>query len=187
MNNLFTAYLQEIGRAGRDGHESLALLYFNMNDIGAHHVKSEVKNFCLLNTCRRKYISEHFGFTFEKIDLPHKCCDICQISCPCDTCLVNAVQKCESFKELTERQQKNDTANQVSTVLMAFFDQQNALHDVTYPELFTGLSKKTADKIDLVVDQIESEMDIKKSFPHLDPKYLSHIWAIISYCKFGSE
>lgn len=113
MNNLFTAYLQEIGRAGRDGHESLALLYFNMNDIGAHHVKSEVKNFCLLNTCRRKYISEHFGFTFEKIDLPHKCCDICQISCPCDTCLVNAVQKCESFKELTERQQKNDTANQV--------------------------------------------------------------------------
>lgn len=35
MNNLFTAYLQEIGRAGRDGRESLALLYFNMNDIGA--------------------------------------------------------------------------------------------------------------------------------------------------------
>lgn len=98
MNNLFTAYLQEIGRAGRDGRESLALLYFNMNDIGAPHVKCEVKNFCLLNTCRRKY-SEHFGFTFEKIDLPHKCCDICQISCSCDTCLVNAVQKCESFKE----------------------------------------------------------------------------------------
>lgn len=114
MNNLFTAYLQEIGRAGRDGQESLALLYFNMSDIGAPHVKCEVKNFCLLNTCRRKYISEHFGFTFEKIDLRHKCCDICQISCPCDTCLVNAVQKCESFKELTERQQKNKTANQVS-------------------------------------------------------------------------
>lgn len=105
MNNLFTAYLQKIGRAGRDGQESLALLYFNMSDI----VKYEVKNFCLLNTCRREYISEHFGFT-----LPHKCCDICQISCPCDTCLVNAVQKCESFKELTERQQKNKTANQVS-------------------------------------------------------------------------
>lgn len=47
---------------------------------------------------------------------------------------------------------------------MAFFDQQNALHDVTYPELFTGLSKKTADKIALVVDQIESEMDIKNRF-----------------------
>lgn len=45
MNNLFTAYLQEIGRAGRDGRESLALLYFNMNDIGAPHVKCEVKNF----------------------------------------------------------------------------------------------------------------------------------------------
>lgn len=40
MNNLFTAYLQEIGRAGRDGRESLALLYFNMNDIGAPNVKS---------------------------------------------------------------------------------------------------------------------------------------------------
>lgn len=64
------------------------------------------------------------------------------MSCPCYTCLVNAVQKCESFKELTERQQKNKTANQGSTVLMAFFHQQNALHDVTYPELFTGLSKR---------------------------------------------
>lgn len=31
MNNLFKAYLQEIGR--RDGRESLALLYFNMNDM----------------------------------------------------------------------------------------------------------------------------------------------------------
>lgn len=133
------------------------------------------------------YIWEYLGFTFEKNDLPHKCCDICQISFPCDACLVNAVQKCESFKELTERQQKNKTANQVSTVLMAFFDQQNALHDVTYPELFTGLSKKTADKIASVVDQIESEMDITKLFPHLDPKYLSHVWAIISHCKFGSE
>lgn len=164
MNNLFTAYLQEIGRAGRDGHESLALLYFNMNDIGAPHVKCEFKKFRLLNTFRREYISEHFGFTFEKIDLPHKCCDICQISCPCDICLVKAVRKCKSFKELTERQQKNKTANQVSTVLMAFFYQQNAPHDFTYSELFTGLSKKTVDKKASVVDQIESDMDIKNCF-----------------------
>lgn len=57
MNNLFTAYLQKIGRAGRDGQESLALLYFNMSDIGAPHVKCEVKNFCLLNTSRNTLAS----------------------------------------------------------------------------------------------------------------------------------
>lgn len=91
------------------------------------------------------------------------------------------------FQRINRKTTEEKNANQVSTVLMAFFDQQNALHDVTYSELFTGLSKMTADKIASVVDQIESEMDITKLFPHLDPKYLSHVWAIISHCKFGSE
>ncbi|CAC5410858.1 unnamed protein product [Mytilus coruscus] len=49
-------YLQEIGRAGRDGRQSSAFMHYNMSDIATNTiVQPEVREFCLL-----KHAEENF-------------------------------------------------------------------------------------------------------------------------------
>jgi ATP-dependent DNA helicase RecQ len=86
------SYYQETGRAGRDGLESEALLFFSWGDVGKLQGFAEVEgnaqqteimlrklkqmgDFGDLKTCRRKYLLNYFGE-----DLPEKCgnCDNCQ-------------------------------------------------------------------------------------------------------------
>lgn len=86
------SYYQETGRAGRDGLESEALLFFSWGDVGKLQGFAEVEgnkqqteimlkklkqmgDFGDLKTCRRKFLLNYFGE-----DLPEKCgnCDNCQ-------------------------------------------------------------------------------------------------------------
>jgi superfamily II DNA helicase RecQ len=62
-NLLFTAYVQQTGRAGRTGASCLAVLYYNMEDINRSTVTGEMREFCLLS--RRQFMAEHFGYPIE--------------------------------------------------------------------------------------------------------------------------
>ena len=70
------SYFQEIGRAGRDGSASRALLYFNNNDIGANrsNVSLEMKDYCRYAGCLREYILKYLGFKYFKQE---HCCSSC--------------------------------------------------------------------------------------------------------------
>ncbi len=85
-------YYQEIGRAGRDGLESHALLLFSPADIhkirfffneAADPEKSEkllqgMINYAKARTCRRRALLAYFGEDFSGADTPpDECCDIC--------------------------------------------------------------------------------------------------------------
>ncbi|KAL5019227.1 hypothetical protein ScPMuIL_004949 [Solemya velum] len=74
-----TAYIQQTGRAGRDGTQATAVLFWNKSDIGRPDVTQAVKDYCRnCDNCRRSLIDSYFGFGSASSDknVPI-CCDIC--------------------------------------------------------------------------------------------------------------
>ena len=86
------AYVQECGRAGRDGEQSSCLLLHN-GLLGAHCM-NDMKD-CVSNStdCRRTYIYSHFPGKSTFTVSGHQCCNICSKTCGCDqeTCSTPAI------------------------------------------------------------------------------------------------
>eukprot|EP00112_Aurelia_sp_Birch-Aquarium-sp1_P022494 Seg6359.2 transcript_id=Seg6359.2/GoldUCD/mRNA.D3Y31 product="ATP-dependent DNA helicase RecQ" protein_id=Seg6359.2/GoldUCD/D3Y31 len=85
-------YVQENGRAGRDGQPSNAVLIRHPRCTSGRKLKNKMK-FYLNNTnvCRRKVILKCFGCNVDSSVVKHNCCDICSTTCLCadDRCLLD--------------------------------------------------------------------------------------------------
>ena len=80
-------YVQECGRAGRDGAFSSCTLLFN--GVLSTRCGKDMKDFLHLHECRRQSLMRHFGFVCNKTNsILHLCCDICASNCKCgsDNC-----------------------------------------------------------------------------------------------------
>lgn len=84
------AYLQETGRAGRDGQAATATLYYTNVDLGQLEDES-IKEYCRnKTTCRREMLLKDFdNLTDSTTDTLCACCDICELKCTCSHCCLH--------------------------------------------------------------------------------------------------
>lgn len=175
--------MQEVGRGGRDGNQCLATLFFHSSDIGANvkHIKDEVKQYCMLTTCRRNFLCKHFASQTSDL-LSHNCCDICESSCECDNCIITTANKIEeSAKKQTVSNQSssNQAVKLAAEMLSSYFDAENSSLEISNPEIFTGLTDSLIQDITNSFEDILIEENFTLKFSHLQPHFLTNIYKII--------
>ena len=78
-------YIQESGRAGRDGKLACVLLLKNAHDLDKRYASKGMINYCKSSECRRSILYSDFpGCEFASEGC--MCCDICASSCKCGQC-----------------------------------------------------------------------------------------------------
>ena len=94
-------YFQETGRAGRDGKQADAILYYNNRDIARNKVEmqNDMREFCLQDKeCLRKELLKSLDYIYDKEKNPlHLCCSACEKVCKCAKCFEQLI---EDFQEL---------------------------------------------------------------------------------------
>jgi len=124
MHCVCTAYIQEIGRAGRDGQPAETTMYYNNDDLGRRTTSPEIKAYCLLSSCRRKFLCEHFGTQFISCS-PHSCCDNCHQSCCCEFCSMTSSVSSEFLADDSNEFHDCSTEDIIQYALLQYFSAVN--------------------------------------------------------------
>lgn len=124
-----------------------------MSDISnaAKGMTEDMKNLCSIETCRREYLCQHFGFhsgtaIFEN---KHDCCDNCEKVCICDLCTEVQMLSCEPdmINDMKKRKLPTSMRENLELTLLEYFNAENEIISVPNADLITGLSVTFAKQI----------------------------------------
>ena len=80
-------YVQESGRAGRDGQMSCALLVYGKRDLRKAYTSEHMIKYCKnTDQCRKKILFENFEGCEKIVSKGCMCCDVCSKQCTCGKC-----------------------------------------------------------------------------------------------------
>ena len=165
------AYIQQIGRGGRDGGATRAILYYNNSDVASNMPISEaMRRYCRNEGCRREFLMDHFGHSSDN-SRPHSCCDNCKVKCDCGSCLsqVSALPPDKPTKGKREVSKP---------MLLHYFAGENAcVKDCCLPQCCTGLSESLAETLSLY--ESLDPVTVKSEFPYLKDQYVKNICSIV--------
>jgi ATP-dependent DNA helicase RecQ len=77
-------FVQQMGRAGRDGVESRELLIYNKRQL--RNTEKDMLSYVRSSTCRRQNLMDSYNVKADTRPSDHTCCDICTSSCECESC-----------------------------------------------------------------------------------------------------
>ena len=170
-------YMQESGRAGRDGAQSTAfLLYQGMQLM---HVDKDMKDYVKSKECRRKHLLSYFDMACPPLDLLHLCCDNCSVSCKC------GLEDCKPLcYPLSAAEEPNDVPHQERNVS---FEERKKIETKLgnyHKLLLTNLSKRDASgKLKYFTHPKFilgfSELQIQQVLDHC-----AHLFSIADICRF---
>ena len=78
------SYVQQVGRAGRDGKHSRCTMLYG-SGVYKKHCNEQILKYCQNNHCRRDALYSNFGSYSVNTSLSNtcKCCDVCSSFCKC--------------------------------------------------------------------------------------------------------
>ena len=186
-------YLQEIGRAGRNGKPAHAHLYLNGRFV-YHSLSNEMKMYCDNNEqCRRVALLKHFSNLMPDhgiLSPLHNCCDICAQSCVCDSCTnpiaTSVFEKGKSVHVRVTRAQKKSLELKLQQ-LRCSLKPANQISQILYvgEDVACGLPKVICEQIVKKLHIINTPDDLESMFGLVE--YKNVIFAMIQECKCSNE
>ena len=167
-------YLQQIGRAGRGGQQSHAIMLYSAQQL--RNVEAGMLNVlknkekCIRELCLQEF--EQKKATFEP---PHLCCGFCASECHCGSCGLDQ-NSFETFTSTQELEEDSDGEQFIRTVtpdndhdllreltaLKKELDRETLLSRTLYvaPDIIHGLSEEVVQVIHGAAAQISSVDDV---------------------------
>ena len=150
------AFMQETGRAGRDGTQSTSYLLYQSFQMT--HVEKDIKSFIKSKSCRRKFLLDFFDVECSPQKPLHLRCDNCSLECTCGlpqwkiltyptAVVVNpASSESSQWREVSGEQTviiKNELKKFCKNLLMALLkrDATGNLKGFNHPSLMLGFSE----------------------------------------------
>jgi hypothetical protein len=162
-------YLQECGRAGRDGRDSTCILLYN--GFLSSHCSDDMKEYIKGEKCRRRVILNNFPGSHEVQVAGCKCCDVCAKKCTCSglpgNCHSSLLFEVGSIRSTVYKFRKNRvvTDEQRSALKAKLFDflaiyRKSDVKHVLYPNVLLEFGKFHIAQILLNCHQLFSVEDI---------------------------
>ena len=176
------AFVQEIGRAGRNGQPAKSILYYSNSEISNDKLNKKVIdepmiNFCKNSTeCMRNFVMIYFGFRVYSQDL---CCSLCN---PEQTSQVESSVTSTRIKIRNVTEENFELLSSSFDDILCEYDISNSNDDMFFFEEENMSTEELSNVLQTVlfdVEYIESEHDLLMKYDILNEHVSSQVFASI--------